>query len=147
MRGLGTGREPRELTRRFAVQRLVGKLDQNSVGGFRMQERDAASTSSGSRRFVDQPVPKFAAPREGSVEVGDTIADVVDAGPTLRQKFADRRVGNQRFKQLDVRVAEFKMYDSGAVYFFRSTHADVEHVAVKRHRVLDVRDCNSDVGN
>jgi hypothetical protein len=80
-----------------------------------VKEGNASSTGAATGYLIDQAVSGGARAVEGGIEVGHTVADVVDARSALRQEPGDRTVGVDGLEQLDVHVAERQAYDGGAV--------------------------------
>src|SRR5581483_1689021 len=86
--------------------RRLDDLREHAAGRLRVQERDAASADPRPRLGVDERDPALLQARERGVDVGDTVGDVVEAGPALLDELADGRVRSQGAQQLDVAVAD-----------------------------------------
>lgn len=112
-----------------------------------MDECDPVPARSLSGQFVDQLVPGAAAGVEGGVEVGDPIADVVDAGPAPCQEATHRRIGPERLQQFHLALAEGQGHDGGTVGHCRRAGLESEHVAIERDRGGKVRHGDSDMGD
>jgi len=66
-----------------------------------VEERDTFPFRAEARALVDEADSSGAAASEGTVEIVDGKADVMDAGPTFGDELADRRIGSFGFEQLD----------------------------------------------
>ena len=84
-----------------------------------MDEGDSAAARSDPGRFIDQPVAPGLAFGQGLVEVGDAVADVVNARTAPLEKSGDRSIGSPRLEQLDLGFAEAEGNDARAVGLFR----------------------------
>ena len=67
-----------------------------------MYERDPPAAGPGARHLIDETVAGFPARGERGVEIGDPVADVVDARPPSCQKLGDRAIGVAGRQQLDL---------------------------------------------
>jgi hypothetical protein len=110
-----------------------------------MYEGDPPAAGPAPGLFVDQPVPRRATARQGAIEVGDPVADVMDAGPAVGEKLRYGTPGVARFEQLDVHVAKGQADDGRPVRGFRRAGSELQHVAVERERFGDARHGDSDV--
>jgi len=111
-----------------------------------MNERDSAPSGSLARRVIDQLVPAVPAGVEGLVEIGDTIAEVVDSRAPLGQESGDRTVGVHGLEEFDLGIAEGERHDSCAVRLLGGMRGDPEDVAVEAQGGFDVRDGDAHVG-
>src|SRR5882672_1433558 len=102
-----------------------------------MQERDAPSAGSTPGLLIDQLIACRAAACQRGVEVGDAVADVVDAGPAFRKKLRHGTLGIARLEQLDVDVAEMQADDRGAIGGFGPSRSESQDVAVKGECLCD----------
>ena len=82
------------------------QLDQDPRGGLGVQEGDALSMGPDPRYLIHQPVAVVASPLEGRIQVGDLVADVVDARAAALEEARDGTVGSGRFEQFHDRTAE-----------------------------------------
>jgi len=119
-----------------------------------MQEGDAPPVSALTGRFVDEPVAGTATRIEGTVEVGDPVADVVNARSATREKPSDRTVGAVWLQKLHLNVAECQADDRRAVDPFRRAGDEAEDVTIERksgrdagHRDRDMSDTHGWVGH
>ena len=93
----------------------LGELDEHAGRGARVEERDTFPFGAEPGRLVDQPKAGGAAAREGTVEVVDGEADVMDAGAAFGDELADGRVRILGLEQLDERVTGREAGDAGTV--------------------------------
>ena len=84
---------------------------------------------------------------EGGVEIGDAVADVVDAGTTALEKLRDRTVRGERSEQLDLRLPERQRHDGRAVGLLGGMRGEAEHIPIERERRVDVGHGDSDMRN
>lgn len=112
-----------------------------------MNEGNPAAPRAHAGLGVDQPVAAGTALREGQVEIGDAVADMVDARPAPSQESRDGPVGSARLEQLDLGLAEGQGNDAGSVGFFRRVWFDAEHVAVEWQRGFDALDRDAHMGD
>lgn len=112
-----------------------------------MKKCDASPAGSAPRRFIDQAITGSLAPRQRAVEIGNTVADVMDAGATLGKKLRHGTVGIGGFEQLDVDRTEMQADDGRAVGRFRPAGSKTQNVAVKRESVGNARDRDADMGD
>jgi thioredoxin 1 len=110
-----------------------------------MHKRNPAPGGSLSRDLVHQAIAGRAAGLERSIEVGNPVTDMMDAGPPPGEKFADRALRAERRKQLDLRVSEGERHDGGAIGDFRRTRLDSEDVTVEGERGLELGNGYTDV--
>lgn len=112
-----------------------------------MDKGNPAAAGANAWLVVDQGVARGPATGQCRLQVGNAVADVVNAGSPAGQKPADRGIGLQRFEELDFRIAEVQMDDPGTVGHLRSPGTEAKDVAVKGARCLNAGHGNSDVGN
>ena len=98
-------------------------------------------------KFVDQSVPRGATGVERPVEVGDPIADMMNARAAAREKFRNRAVDRARFQEFHRRGAEGKRYNPGTVGLLGSAGRESEDIAIEPQRALDALDGDADVGD
>src|SRR4051794_22669431 len=82
--------------------RRLDDLGQHAARRLRVDERHARVADAHAGRLVDEPQAAVAQVREGRLDVGDAVGDVVQPRPAAGEEAADRRVGLQRRQQLDV---------------------------------------------
>jgi hypothetical protein len=82
-----------------------------------MDKSDPAASSAHAGLLVDQPVAASAALGEGQVEIGDAVADMVNAGSAPLQETRNGPVGSAWLEQLHLGFAEGQGYDAGSVGF------------------------------
>jgi thioredoxin 1 len=112
-----------------------------------MDECNPAARCAGARHLVDQPVARRSARLHSRVEVGNTVADVMNARSSFGQEPAHRALSLQWLQQLYLGISEREGQYPCAVYDFGRMRLDPEDVAVKGHRVLQIVDSNADMGN
>jgi len=112
-----------------------------------MQKRNPASGGSLSRGLVHQAIPGRAAGLERSIEVGNPVTDMVDAGSPLGEKLANRALRAQRRKQLDLGISEGERHDVCSIGDLRRMRLDSKDVAVEGERCLEIGNCYTDVRN
>jgi len=112
-----------------------------------MDERDAVSAGAETGCLIDQLVPGAPAGGEGGIQIGDPVADMVDAWSAAVQEFRDRAVGGPGLQQFDVRFAEPERHDAGTIGFLRVTREQSEDITIERQRGLDALDGDADVGD
>ncbi len=96
-----------------------------------MDERDAMPAGTAARRLVDQSVSRLPTGVQGPIEIGYAVADVVDAGPVLREEPVDRGVRDEGCQQLDVHVAEREGNNFRPVGGFRMGGFEAQDVPVE----------------
>ncbi len=99
---------------------LLGQFDQNAVGRPGMQEGDAMASSTGAGQVVDQLVAMTAAGGEGSIEIGNPVAEMVNPGSPLGQELRDRGVVIERFEEFDLGALELQVDNARPVGLFGS---------------------------
>jgi hypothetical protein len=97
--------------------------------------------------LVDETIAGIPAGLNGSVQIGDAIADMMNAGTALRQKLAHRTVRLDRSQQLDFRFTERERQNGGAVSHFRWMRFDPEHIPVEGQCGVQVFNGYTDVSN
>lgn len=111
-----------------------------------MEKGDPPLAGAPARGFVNQAVAGLPAGGEGRVEVGDPIAEVVDAGAVALEVFSDRAVRIVRGQQLDHGVAEGDGNYPGAIGMLGQAGPRAEDLAVEPQRLLEVGYCDPDMG-
>lgn len=112
-----------------------------------MQKRDATFAGPAPGRFIDQAVPKSLTALQRGIEIGDAVANVVDARPASGQKLGDGTRGIARLEELDVDGTEPQADDPGAIGGFRMPRREAEDVPVEGQGVGDARDGDADVSD
>lgn len=112
-----------------------------------MDEGDPPAPRSEAGLLVDQPVALGVALGESLVEIGDTVADVVNAGTAAFEKTRDRSVRCTGLEQFDLGAAEGNGDDARPVGDFERMGFDVQHVTVEWQRRVDALDRDADVGD
>src|SRR5438874_3053154 len=112
-----------------------------------MQESDAPSAGPAPGGFIDKLIAGRPATRQGGVQIGHAVADVVDAGPAFRKELRHGTLRIARLEQLDVDAAEMQADDRGAIGHFGPSWSESQDVAIKSQCLCDARDCDADVSN
>jgi thioredoxin 1 len=114
-----------------------------------MDEGDPASAGADARRVVDQAIPGRAARREGRVEIGHPVADVMNARPSAVEKLGDGSVRGERRKQLDFGFPKGQRDNGSAVGLLERMRRESQDITIEGQRRVEVRhgDANmSDAG-
>src|SRR5882762_8308258 len=112
-----------------------------------MEKRDAPAAGPAPRRRIDQLIAGCPATRQGGVQIGHAVADVVDAGPAFRKELRHGTRGIARLEQLDVDAAKVEADDRGAISGFWSSWSKAQDVAIKGQGLGNARDCDADVSD
>jgi hypothetical protein len=108
---------------------------------------DPPATGAEPRRFVDQPIPGGATSGESGIEIGDSVADVMDSWSPPGQKTGDWAFGGSRRQQFHFGLAEREADDGGAVSGFGWVRLEGQHVTIEGDRRVEVLDSDADMGN
>lgn len=111
-----------------------------------MEKGDAPPAGAPARGFINRAAAGLPAGSQRRVEVGDPVAEVVDAGAVALEIFSDRALRIVRGEQLDHGVAERDGNDPGAIGILERAGRRAEDPAVERQRFLEVGDGDPDVG-
>ena len=125
----------------------LGELEQDARGGLGMDEGDSTAPRADPGLLIDQPVSPRAALGQRPIEVGNPVADMVNARSAPLEKFGDGAFGRARFQQLDLGGAQGKRDDVRAIGSFRRMRRDAEHVAIEWQRGFDAFDRDTDMGD
>lgn len=112
-----------------------------------MQERDTFPFGTEAGDLVDQSNTGRAAALEGTVEVVDREADMMDAGTALGDELADGRLGVVGLEELDERLAGREPRDPGAIGIVELHFGKSKDVAVEREHVVERADGDPHVGD
>ena len=112
-----------------------------------MQERYPPAAGSHAWPLVDQTVASRPAGLDGGIEIGDPVADVMNAGAALGQEFPNGAVGLDRSQKLDLGLPERERQNSRSVHRFLRMGLDSEHVTIKGHCRIEVSHGNADMRN
>jgi hypothetical protein len=97
--------------------------------------------------LVYETISGIPAGSNGGVQIRDAIADMMDAGATLRQKSAHRTIRLNRSQQLDLGFAKWECQNGGTVGYFRWMGLDPEHIPVKGECRFQVFNGYTDMSN
>jgi len=112
-----------------------------------MHEGDPPAAGTGARRLVDETIAGGPAGGERLVEVGHSVAHMVDARPPTREKSGDGAVRITGSQQLNLGLTEGQGNDGGAVRDLGRVRLQTEHVTIEGERRLDVRHGDPDMSN
>ena len=112
-----------------------------------MEERDTFPFRAKARSFVDQANAGSAAAVEGTVEVVDGEADVMEARATFGDELADRRVGMFGLEQLDEGVTGREAGDPGTIGVVERDLGETEEIAVEGKDLVECAHGDPDVGD
>ena len=112
-----------------------------------MHEGDAVSAGARAGCLVYQLVTGLPAGGQGRIEIGNTVADVVNAGPAASKKSSDWTVRLERRQQLHERFTERQRHDGRAVGDFGRMRLDAEDVAVEGKGRIHIGHGNTNMGN
>lgn len=110
-----------------------------------MYEGDPASPGSDTWYLVYQTVSGCPAGLECRVEIGNPVADVVNARASPGEEFSNGTVRVERREQLNLGVSQWKRQDGGAIDCFGRMRHDAKDVPVKGECRFHVGDGNSDM--
>ena len=112
-----------------------------------MEKGNAVPTDTPARCFIDQAVSRAATRREGRVEIGDPVADVVDARSAAGEELRDWPRGIGGREQLEPGGAELDRPNGGSIDGFSGLRLDAEDVAIESERSVQIRDRDADVSD
>jgi len=112
-----------------------------------MNKSDAAAAGSAPGRLIDQAVSRGLTALQRGTEVGNAVADVMNARTALRQKLGDWTRGVAGLEQLDVDGTEPQADDGGAVRGFRMPGSKAQDVAVKGKGFGDAGNGDADMSD
>ena len=110
-----------------------------------MEKRDPPPAGSRARGLVDELVAVPAAGGQCRIEIGDSVAEVMDARTPAGEELPDRTGWFGGRQELHFRLPEGKGNDRGAVDPFGRVRLETEHVAVETQRLLQIAHRDSDV--
>jgi len=79
----------------------LGQLDQNAGRRLGVNEGNAVSSCPETRGLIDQVVAVETATVEGGVQIGNTVAEVMNTWPSASEEFRDGAIRIHRLEQLD----------------------------------------------
>jgi hypothetical protein len=110
-----------------------------------MDEGYSPPSRTRTRHLVNQAIPRCPARLDCRVQIGDTVADVMDAGAAFGQEFANRAVLITGSHQLHFGVPEGECNDGSSIDYFRWMRRYPEYISVKRERHFEVGHRNADM--
>ena len=110
-----------------------------------MQEGDAMAASAGAGQVVNELIAEDPACGKRRIEVGNPVADVVDAGTAFGEEAGDWGVRRDRLQEFDIGPAEVEVEDPGTIGFLRSATGDLQDVAVEGDGLLEAGDGDAKV--
>ncbi len=126
---------------------LLGQLDQDAGRRLRMHERDAPAAGAASRHLVDETIPRRPAALKRPVQIRHAVADVMDARPTLGEKFRHGATRIARLEELDLDVAQRQSDDRCTVGRFGVSRLEAKDVPIKAEGGVDGRHGDADMGD
>lgn len=112
-----------------------------------MDEGNAPLARSAAGLLVDQSVAVFATPFERVIEIGDTVADVMDARPALGQEPSYGAVWRLGTEELDTDFPEGHGNNLGPICILGRGRGEPEHVPIERNGLVQVFDGDANVGD
>jgi hypothetical protein len=112
-----------------------------------MEEGNRLPLGANARRFVDEANAGGATALEGSAEVVDEEADVMDAGPASLHEAVDGGARLPGLEKLDQRLARPVAGDRGAVRIVEGYFGEAEDVAIKVMELVEGANGNAHVGD
>lgn len=112
-----------------------------------MQKCNPLSLSANSRRFIDQSDTAPSTSLECRIKISDGEADVMNPGPSPREKFSNRRRFVVCFEKLYKRSAGIHSGYPRTVGFGKLHFGQAEYLLVERQRFCDRPNCDPDVRN
>jgi thioredoxin len=112
-----------------------------------MQERNAPAASPRAWPLVHQAIASRPTGLDGGIEIGDPVADVMNAGAALGQESSNGAVSLDWSQKLDLGLSERERQNSGSVNRFRRMGLDSENVTIKGHCRIEVSYGNADMRN
>jgi hypothetical protein len=111
-----------------------------------MDEGYSSPSRTRTRHLVNQAIPRCPTRLNRRVQIGDTVADVMDAGAAFGQEFANRAVFVLGSHQLHFGFPDGECNDGSSIDYFRWMRRYPEYISVKRERHFDVGYRNADMG-
>ena len=112
-----------------------------------MEKGNAVPADTLARSFIYQAVSRATTRREGRVEIGNPVADVVDARSAASEKFRDWSRGIGGREQLEPGGAELDRPNGGPIDGFSGLRLDAEDVAIKSEGSVQIGDRDADVSD
>jgi hypothetical protein len=112
-----------------------------------MEEGDTFPFRAQAGRLIDEADSSGAAAGEGTVEIVDGEADVMDAGPTFGDELADRRIRMFGFEQLDEGFTGREAGDPGTICIVESDLGHAEQIAVEWKDLVERAHGDPDMGD
>ena len=112
-----------------------------------MNKGDAPTAGADPRYLVNQLVAGRATIGECGIEVGNAIADVVDAGAAAGQEPGDGAIGVSRREQFHGRATEGQGDDGRAVSDLRLVGRHVQDVTIECQRGVEIGNGDTDMGD
>ena len=112
-----------------------------------MEKGNAVPADTLAWSFIDQTVSRASTRRERRVEIGNPVADVVDAGSAPSEKLRDWPRGIAGREQFEPGGAELDRPNGRAIDGFSGLRLDAEVVAIKSERSVQIVDRDADVSD
>ena len=110
-----------------------------------MHEGDPVARRPGTWHLVYQTVSGCPARFECRVEIGNPVADVVDARASPGEEFPNGTVRMERREQLNLGIPQWKRHNGGAIDCFGRMRHDAKDVPIKSECRFQVGDGDSDM--
>ncbi len=102
-----------------------------------MEKGDSLPLRTHARRLIDKANSLVAAAREGTVEILNGEADVMNSRTAALEKFRDRRVGRARLEKLDQLVTGGKTGNAGPIGVVERMLVESEEISIERQHLVD----------
>ena len=112
-----------------------------------MYEGDPPAPGAGARGVVAEAIAGGPAGGERRVEVGHSVAHMMDSRSPTSEKSRDGAVRIPGRQQLDLGLTEGQSDDGGAIRHLGRVRLETEHVTIEGERRLDVRHGDPDMSD
>lgn len=112
-----------------------------------MHKRNSPSAGSRPRNLVYQAVAGFPAGSDSGIQIGNSVADMMDAGAASSQELAHRAFLFHGSQQLDLGVTKRECQDGGPINHLGWMRLDSENIPVKGKGGFQIRNSNTDMSN
>ena len=128
---------------------MLHQLEQHAINRRRMNKRNQTTTSTNTRRLVNQPRTFAFQLGERSVNVGDFDCNVMHSLPALGEKLSHGGIRPQRLEQLDVSIThgEHAHFDTLFGDLFGGVNCQAQRIAPDSKTFFDAVGGYSDVIN
>ena len=123
------------------------ELDQDAPGCLGMEKCDAVAAGAGPGLVVHQAVAGPSAGGERDLEVGNPVADVVDAGTAALEEPGNRTAGFGVGQELDAALAEWQGDDGRPVGLLGRFGREAENISIECERGRQIGNRDAHVGD